>query len=93
MSIHQQCFRVSVMRKRLLYGLTALLLAGNLQALSVDQEKQQQQQQQQQQADQLQVQKYQSKGSDNKKSAPSATTFTPTEKIGAGSAVSFPVDI
>jgi hypothetical protein len=78
------------MRKRLLYGLTALLLAGNLQALSVDQEKQQQQQQQ---ADQLQVQKYQSKGSDNKKSAPSATTFTPTEKIGAGSAVSFPVDI
>ena len=80
------------MRKRLLYGLTALLLAGNLQALSVDQEKQQQQQQQQQ-ADQLQVQKYQSKGSDNKKSAPSATTFTPTEKIGADSAVSFPVDI
>ena len=77
------------MRKRLLYGLTALLLAGNLQALSVDREKQQQQPQ----ADQQQVQKYQSKGSDNKKSAPSATTFTPTEKIGAGSAVSFPVDI
>ena len=77
------------MRKRLLYGLTALLLVGNLQALSVDREKQQQQQQ----ADQLQVQKYQSKGSDNKKSAPSATTFTPTEKIGADSAVSFPVDI
>jgi hypothetical protein len=89
MRIHQQHFRVSVMRKRLLYGLTALLLAGNLQALSVDREKQQQQPQ----ADQLQVQKYQSKGSDNKKSAPSATTFTPTEKIGAGSAVSFPVDI
>lgn len=82
-------FQGSVMRKRLLYGLTALLLAGNLQALSVDQEKQQQQPQ----ADQLQVQKYQSKGNDKKKSAPSATTFTPTEKIGAGSAVSFPVDI
>jgi hypothetical protein len=92
MRIHQQHFRVSVMRKRLLYGLTALLLAGNLQALSVDQEKQQQQQQQPQ-GDQLQVQKYQSKGNDKKKSAPSATTFTPTEKIGADSAVSFPVDI
>jgi len=89
MRIHQQHFRMSVMRKRLLYGLTALLLAGNLQALSVDQEKQQQQPQ----GDQLQVQKYQSKGNDKKKSAPSATTFTPTEKIGADSAVSFPVDI
>ena len=77
------------MRKKLFYVLAGLLLAGNLQALSVDQEKQQQQQQ----ADQLPVQKYQSKGSDNKKTAPSATTFTPTDKIGADSAVSFPVDI
>ena len=77
------------MRKKLFYVLAGLLLAGNLQALSVDQEKQQQQQQ----ADQLPAQKYQSKGSDNKKTAPSATTFTPTDKIGADSAVSFPVDI
>ena len=80
------------MRKKLCYVLAGLLLAGNLQALSVDQEKQQQQQQQQQ-ADPLPEQKYQSKGSDNKKTAPSATTFTPTDKIGADSAVSFPVDI
>jgi len=79
------------MRKKLFYVLAGLLLAGNLQALSVDQEKQQQQQQQQ--SDQLPVQKYQSTGNDNKKTAPAATTFTPTDKIGADSAVSFPVDI
>jgi Tfp pilus assembly protein PilV len=78
------------MRKQLLYVLAGLLLAGNLQALSVEQEKQQPQQQQ---ADQLPVQKYQSTGSDTKKTAPAATTFTPTDKIGADSAVSFPVDI
>ena len=82
-------FQGGVMRKKLFYVLAGLLLAGNLQALSVDQEKQQQQPQ----GDQLQVQKYQSKGNDKNKSAPSATTFTPTEKIGADSAVSFPVDI
>jgi hypothetical protein len=77
------------MRKKLFYVLAGLLLAGNLQALSVEQEKQQQQQQ----VDQVPVQKYQSTGSDNKKTAPAATTFTPTDKIGADSAVSFPVDI
>ena len=79
------------MRKYLLYVLAGLLLAGELQALSVDHEKQQQPGQQQDARPQ--VKEYQSKGSDTKKITPSATTFTPTDKIGAGSAVSFPVDI
>jgi len=64
--------------------LSGLLLVGNLQALSTDTDKQQ-----------PPVQPVTQKPVDNnsRKSSSPATTFTPTEKVGADSAVSFPVDI
>ena len=76
------------MRGILVLLLSGLLLAGNLQALSPDTDKQPVSGQAATQQDQP------SAGKDSsKKSGKPAATFNPSEKIGADSAVSFPVDI
>ena len=76
------------MRRLLFLVLPGLLFAGNLQALSTDKEKQQP-------AGQAVTQSSKPAGNRDRSRKPArpAATFTPTEKIGADSAVSFPVDI
>lgn len=69
----------------LLLVLSGLLFAGNLQALSTATDKQQPPTQA--------VTQKQGDNNNSRKSSPPAATFTPTEKVGAGSAVSFPADI
>ena len=71
--------------RRLIFLLPGLLLAGNLQALSPDTDKQQP-------SGKTATQKP-AAGNSSRKTGKPAATFTPTEKIGADSAVSFPVDI
>ena len=76
------------MRGLLLLLLSGLLFAGNLQALSPDTDRRPVSGQAVTQQDQL------SAGKDSsKRSGKPAATFNPSEKIGADSAVSFPVDI
>jgi len=76
------------MRIFLLPVLSGLLFAGNLQALSPDTDKQQV-------SGQAVTQQDQPSGNrdSSKRSGKPAATFNPSEKIGADSAVSFPVDI
>lgn len=75
------------MRNHFLLVLTGLLFAANLQALSTEEGKQQP-------GGQAVTQKYKPPpASSSKPPRAPADTFTPTEKIGADSAVSFPVDI
>jgi hypothetical protein len=74
------------MRNHFLLVLTGLLFAANLQALSTGEDKQQP-------TGQAVTQKYKPPASNSKQPGAPADTFTPTEKIGADSAVSFPVDI
>lgn len=71
--------------------LAALLCAGNLYALSVDTDKRAQGDRAV--AQQPEARKSQAAEKSGKKAAPPVSTFTPTEKISADSAVSFPVDI
>ena len=71
--------------------LVALLCAGNLYALSVDTDKRAQGDSAV--AQQPEARKSQAAEKSGKKAAPPVSTFTPTEKISADSAVSFPVDI
>ena len=71
--------------------LVALLCAGNLYALSVETDKRSQGDSAVTQ--QPQAEKPQAAEKSGKKAAPPASTFIPTEKISADSAVSFPVDI
>ena len=73
------------MRRLLFLVLPGLLLTGNLQALSPDKDKQQP-------TGKTATQKPVPSNSSRQTGKPAAT-FTPTEKIGADSAVSFPVDI
>jgi uncharacterized protein (UPF0333 family) len=80
-----------MMHRYSLILLVTLLCAGNLYALSVDTDKRSQGDSAV--AQQPQGQKSQAAKKSGKKAAPSASTFTPTEKISADSAVSFPVDI
>ena len=79
------------MRRYALILLVTLLSAGKLHALSVDTDKPPQ-------GDETVTQppetrKYQAPEKTGKKTAAPVSTFTPTEKISADSAVSFPVDI
>ena len=75
------------MRRLLILVLPGLLLAGNLQALSPDTDKQQP-------TGKTTVQTTRpATNNSSRKTGKPAATFTPTEKIGADSAVSFPVDI
>ena len=68
------------------YGLICILLAGNLYAATpADDERTDEEQETQQQVKPVDSSKLQT-------STP-AITFTPSEKVGADSAVSFPVDI
>lgn len=76
------------MRGLLILLLSGLLFAGNLPALSPDTDKQQVSGQ----AVTQQNQPSASKDSSKRSGKPPAT-FNPSEKIGADSAVSFPVDI
>ena len=76
------------MRGILVLLLSGLLLAGNVQALSPDTDKQQVSGQAATQQDQPSASK-----DSSKRSGKPAATFNPSEKIGADSAVSFPVDI
>ena len=74
------------MRRVLLFVLSGLLLAGNLQALTPATDKPQ--------PPAGKVVTQQPAASDSSRpSGKPAATFTPTEKIGADSAVSFPIDI
>ena len=73
------------MRRLLFLVLPGLLFAGNVPALSPDTDKQQP-------TGKTSTQKPAASNSSRKTGKPAAT-FTPTEKIGADSAVSFPVDI
>ena len=75
------------MRRLIFLVLPGLLLAGNLQALSSDTDKPQP-------TGKTAVQTTRpATGNSSRQSGKPAPTFTPTEKIGADSAVSFPVDI
>ncbi len=74
---------------RRLFMLSALLLAGNAAAISFDGTKQPVEPP----AGQAVTQKVPAKTGDNRQPVKPAATFNPTEKIGADSAVSFPVDI
>jgi len=78
------------MRNHLLILLAGLLAAGNLYALSVDRESKPLEEGQ---AEVINTPKQQSVVEERKKPARPVSTFTPTEKISADSAVSFPVDI
>jgi len=73
------------MRRLLFLVLPGLLLAGNVPAFSPDKDKQQP-------TDKTATQKP-AAGNSSRQTGKPAATFTPTEKIGADSAVSFPVDI
>ena len=73
------------MRRLIFLVLPGLLLAGNLQALSPDTDKQQ--------PTGKQATQKPAAGNSSRQTGKPAATFTPTEKIGADSAVSFPVDI
>jgi hypothetical protein len=73
------------MRRLLFVVLSGLLFAGNLPALSPDKDKQPS-------TGKTTTQKPAANNSSRQSGKP-APTFTPTEKIGADSAVSFPVDI
>ena len=73
------------MRRLLFLVLPGMLLAGNLEALSPGRDKQQP-------TGKTATQKPAASNSSRKTGKPAAT-FTPTEKIRADSAVSFPVDI
>ena len=79
------------MGRNILILLAALLCAGELHALSVDDDKRSQGNNTVKQ--QPQAQKYQAPGKSGKKAAAPVSTFKPTERISADSAVSFPVDI
>ncbi|MDH3830888.1 MAG: hypothetical protein OEU63_06635 [Gammaproteobacteria bacterium] len=79
------------MRRYGLILLAALLCAGKLHALSVDDEKRSQDDSSVQQ--QSQSRKNQAPEKSGKKAAAPVSTFKPTERISADSAVSFPVDI
>ena len=79
------------MRRYGLLLLLSLLCAGKLHALSVDTGKPPQSEAAATQ--QPQARQYQAPEKTGKKTAPPVSTFTPTEKISADSAVSFPVDI
>ena len=75
------------MRRLLFFVLLYLLYAGNVPAFSPDVGKQQP-------SDKTAVQTTRPAAKNSsRQSAKPAATFTPTEKIGADSAVSFPVDI
>jgi hypothetical protein len=76
------------MRRLLAFVLSGVLFAGNAAALSPDTDKQQP-------TGQAVTQKDKSSGNRDSSRTPGkpAATFNPTEKIGADSAVSFPVDI
>jgi len=74
---------------RRLFMLSALLLAGNAAAISFDDARQQPVEPP---AGQAVTQKVPAKTGDNRQPVKPAATFNPTEKIGADSAVSFPVD-
>ena len=73
------------MRRLIFLVLPGLLLAGNLQALSPDTDKQP--------PPGKQATQNPAAGNRSRQTGKPAATFTPTEKIGADSAVSFPVDI
>jgi hypothetical protein len=75
-----------MMHKLLFLVLPGMLLAVNVLAFSPDTDKQQS-------TDKAVTPKPAAKNGSNRKSGKPASTFTPTEKIGADSAVSFPVDI
>ncbi len=76
--------------RRLLFMLPVLLVAGNAAAISFDGAEQQPVTPP---TGQAVTQKVPAKTGDNRQPAKPAATFNPTEKIGADSAVSFPVDI
>ena len=78
------------MRNYLLILLASLLATGNLYALSVDRDSKPDEGGQ---AEVIKAPKHQSVAEERKKPAKPVSTFTPTEKISADSAVSFPVDI
>jgi len=78
------------MRNYLLILFAGLLTTGNLYALSVDKDNKPVEGEP---ADVMKAPKHQSVSGQRKKPARSLSTFTPTEKISADSAVSFPVDI
>jgi len=78
------------MRNHLLILLAGLLAAGNLYALSVDKDNKPGEGGQ---VEVVETPKHQSVAEERKKPARPVSTFTPTEKISADSAVSFPVDI
>ena len=76
-----------MMRRLLFLVLPGLLFAENLRAFSPDIDKQQP-------TDKTAVQTTRpAAGNSSRQSGKPAATFAPTEKIGADSAVSFPVDI
>ncbi len=78
------------MRNYVLIFMAGLLAAGNLYALSVDRDSKPGEGGQ---AEVIKAPKQQSVAEERKKPARPVSTFTPTEKISADSAVSFPVDI
>jgi hypothetical protein len=80
-----------MMHRYSLILLATLLCAGKLHALSVDDDKRSQDGSSVKQ--QPETRKYQAPEKPAKKSAAPVSTFTPTERISADSAVSFPVDI
>jgi hypothetical protein len=75
------------MHRLLFLVLPGLLFAGNLQAFSPDKDKQQPSGQA------VTQEKKPAANNNSRQTGKPAATFTPTEKIGADSAVSFPVDI
>ena len=79
------------MGRNILILLAVLLCAGELHALSVDDDKRSQDDSSVQQ--QSQSRKNQAPEKSGKKAAAPVSTFKPTERISADSAVSFPVDI
>ena len=79
------------MRRSSLLLLMALLYAENIYALSVDTDKRPLGDSAV--VEQQEIQKSQAVKNSGKKAAPPVSTFTPTERISADSAVSFPVDI
>ena len=76
--------------KKYLILFAGLLTTGNLYALSVDRDNKPSEGGQ---AEVINTPKQQSVAEERKKPARPVSTFTPTEKISADSAVSFPVDI
>ena len=78
------------MRNYLLILLAGLLATGNLYALSVDMDNNPLEEGQ---AEVVETPKQQSVAEERKKPATPVSTFTPTERLSADSAVAFPVDI